>query len=174
MRRARLALFSALVLTLAVAGPAAAAPPFHERPGPQPPIDLAAGAPCDFAVTLTSEVDTGKTSVWEHEDGTLRILTRGYASGTATNVEDGLTYTHAGGYRVDVVVQPDGSVEVSASGNLFAWYFEGEPVVGLSDGVFAISGHGSESYAADGSLLGARFFGGNAVDLCEALAPADG
>ena len=172
MRRSRLALFSAMVLTLAVAGPAAAAQPFHERPGPQPPIDIAAGDVCDFAVTLTSTVDISKTSVWEHEDGTIRILSRGYASGTVTT-EDGRAYTHGGGYRVDVVVHPDGSVEVNGTGNLFAWYFAGDAIVGLSQGIFAISGHVSESYAADASLLGARFYGGNAVDLCEALSPTD-
>ena len=172
MRRSRIALFSAMVLTIAVAGPAGAAQPFHERPGPQPPINLAAGDVCDFAVTLTSTVDTSKTSVWEHEDGTVRILSRGYASGNVTNDEDGLAYTHGGGYRIDVVVHPDGSADVHA-GNFFAWYFAGDAIVGLSQGIFAISGHGSESYAADGSLLGARFHGGNAVDLCEALTPAD-
>lgn len=174
MRRSRLALFSALILTLAAAGPVAAAQPFHERLGPQPPIDLAAGDVCEFAVTLTSTVDTSKTSIWEHEDGTVRILSRGYASGTATNTDDGLAYTHGGGYRIDVMVRPDGSAEVNGSGNLFAWYFAGDPIVGLSQGLFAISGRGSESYAADGSLLGARFYGGHVVDLCDALTPAGG
>lgn len=174
MRRAPFALLSALILTIATAGPAAAAKPFHENLGPQPPIDLAAGEVCDFAVTLDTPVDTSKTSVWEHDDGTLRILTRGFASGTATNTEDDITYTHSGGFRIEVVVHPDGSADVSASGTFFAWYFEGDPIVGLPEGLFAINGHGTESYAADGSPVSARFLGGHAVDLCEALTPAGG
>jgi len=174
MRRVLLALVSATLLAIAAVAPAAAAKPDHSRPGPMPPIDLAAGEVCDFAVTLASTVDTSTTSVWEYEDGTVRILARGYASGTATNTEDGITYTHSGGFRVEVVIHPDGSVDVNASGNLFAWYFAGDPIEGLSEGLFAISGRGSESYAPDGSLVSAVFYGGHVVDLCAALAPADG
>lgn len=173
MRRALFALLSALILTIAAVGPAAAAKPFHENAGPQPPIDLAAGEVCDFAVTLDSPVDISKTSVWEHADGTLRILVRGFASGTATNTDDDLTYTHSGGFRIEIVIHPDGSADVSASGTFFAWYFAGDPIVGLSEGLFAINGHGSESYSADGSLVGAQFQGGHAVDVCEALTPPD-
>jgi hypothetical protein len=146
-----------------------AAKPDHSRPGIAPPIEVV-GA-CDFAITLTSTVDKSKTSVWEHEDGTVRILSRGYASGTATTA-DGMTFTQGGGYRINIVIHPDGSVDVDASGNLFAWYYPGDPIIGLSDGVFAVSGRGSESYAPDGSLVSALFHGGNAVDLCAALAPA--
>jgi len=174
MRRVLLALVTATLLTIAAVGPAAAAKPDHSRPGPQPPLDLPAVEVCDFAVTLASLVDRSTTSVWEHEDGTVRMLIRGYASGTATNTEDGLTYTHSGGFRIEIVIHPDGSADIDASGNFFAWYFAGDPIVGLSESLFAISGHGSESYAADGSLVGARFYGGHAVDVCEALTPADG
>lgn len=124
-------------------------------------------------MTLTSEVDRSKVSVWETDDGTVRILQRGYASGTATNTEDDIAFTHAGGFRIEVIIHSDGSVDVNASGNLFAWYLVGEPIVGLSDGVFAISGRGSESYAPDGSLVSAVFYGGHAVDLCAELAPPD-
>ena len=174
MRRVPFALLSALLLTIAAVGPAAAAKPFHENAGPLPPLDLAAGDVCDFAVTLDAPVDISKTSVWEHEDGTIRILNRGFASGTATNTDDDITYTHSGGFRIEVVIHPDGSADVTVSGTVFAWYFPGDPIVGLSDGLFAINGHGSESYSADGSLVGAQFQGGHAVDLCEELAPADG
>jgi hypothetical protein len=173
MRRVLLALLSATLLAMAGVAPVAASKPDHSRPGPTPPLNLPAGEVCDFAVTLTSEVDTSTTSVWEDEDGTVRILSRGYASGTATNTEDGIAYTHDGGYRVEVVIHPDGSVDVNASGNLFAWYFAGDPIEGLSESLFAISGRGSESYAPDGSLVSAVFYGGHVVDLCAALEPVN-
>jgi hypothetical protein len=169
MRRILVALISAVLVAIASVAPAMAAKPDHFRPGVAPPTDIP--DVCDFAITLTSTVDTSKVTVWEEEDGTLRILNRGYASGTATNTEDGTTYTHGGGFRVSIIVHPDGSVDVDASGNLFAWYYPGDPIIGLSDGVFAVSGRGSESYAPDGSLIAARFYGGHAVDLCELLAP---
>ena len=170
MRRILLALVTATVLTIAAVAPAAAAKPDHFRPGPLPPLDLPAEL-CGFAITLTSEVDTSTISVWESEDGTIRILQRGYASGTATNTEDDIAFTHGGGFRSDVVIHPDGSVDVNASGNLFAWYFVGDAIEGLSDGLFAITGRASESYAPDESLVSAVFYGGHAVDLCAALAP---
>ena len=172
MRRVVLALLTATVLTIAAVAPAAAAKPDHSRPGPQPPEDIAAEV-CGFPVTLTSEIDRSTISVWESEDGTVRILQRGYASGTATNTEDDISSTHQGGFRTDVVIHPDGSVDVNASGNLFAWYFAGDPIEGLSDGLFAISGRGSESYAPDGSLISAVFYGGHVIDLCAALAPVE-
>ena len=169
MRRFLIALISAILVTIASVAPAMAAKPDHSRPGVAPPTDIV--GVCDFAITLTSTADKSILSVWEYEDGSVRILNRGYANGTATNTEDGTTYTHGGGFRVNIVVHPDGSVDIDASGNLFGWYFAGDPIVGLSDGVFAVSGRGSESYAADGSLTGARFYGGHVVDLCAELAP---
>ena len=172
MRRVLCLLF-AVGLVLVSAQAVLAAKPDHSRPGPQPPLDLPANEPCEFAVTLASEVDRSTVSVWESDDGTVRILQRGYASGTATNTEDDIAFTHGGGFRTEVVIHPDGSVDVNASGNLFAWYLAGEPVVGLSEGLFAISGRGSESYAPDGSLVSAVFYGGHAVDLCAELAPLD-
>ena len=168
MRRLLIPLISAMLVTIASVAPATAAKPEHSRPGSAPPIQIT-GA-CDFTITLTTTEDKSKTSVWEYEDGTVRILSRGYASGTATT-EDGMTYTQRGGYRINVVIHPDGSVDVDVSGNLFGWYYPGDPIIGLSAGVFAVSGRGTESYAPDGSLVSARFYGGNAVDLCAQLAP---
>jgi hypothetical protein len=98
-------------------------------------------------VTLSSPVNTSTTSVWEYPDGTQRILNRGYAAGTVTNTDDGISATHNGGFRSEVVIHPDGSVDVSVRGTFFAWYLEGDPVVGLSAGLFAVHGNGSESYA---------------------------
>ena len=168
MRRLLVPLIAATALTVASVGPALAAKPDHSRPDLAPPTEIV-GA-CSFPITLSTTVDKSKTSVWEHEDGTVRILSRGYASGTATT-EGGMTYTQSGGFRIDVVIHPDGSVDVDASGNLFGWYYPGDPIIGLSAGVFAVSGRGSEGYAPDGSLVSARFYGGHVVDLCAAFSP---
>jgi hypothetical protein len=172
MRRALVVSISVMLLTVASASAALAGKPEHSRPGVAPPVEFAAGDICDFAVTLTSTEDRGTASIWELDDGTVRILIRGYASGTAANTDDGLSITHAGGYRIEVVIHPDGSADVSGSGTLFAWYFPGDAIEGLSTGVFAVRGHGTEQYAADGSLVSAKFYGGHVVDLCDALAPA--
>ncbi len=172
MRRVLIALLSATAIMIAAAAPALAAKPEHSRLGPAGPIDLPAGEICDFNVTLSAPADTSKTSVWEYPDGTVRILVRGYAAGTATNTDDDISFTHNGGFRSEAVIHPDGSVDVSVRGTLFAWYLAGDPVVGLSDGLFAVHGHASESYAPDGSFIGAHF-DGQSTDLCEVLAPTN-
>ena len=169
MRRVLFALLSAMAITIAAVAPALAAKPEHSRLGPADPTDLPAGEICDFNVTLSSTVNTSVTSVWEYPDGTQRILNRGYAAGTATNTDDDISVTHNGGFRSEVVIHPDGSVDVSVRGTFFAWYLEGDPIVGLSDGLFAVHGRGSEAYATDGAFIGARF-NGQSTDLCEVLA----
>ena len=171
MRRALLMVVTLVMLTVVSAGSVAAAKPDHSRPGAAPPLEFAAGEICDFALTLSTTEDRGKTSVWELEDGTIRILMRGYAEGFATNTDDDISLRHAGGYRIEVTINPDSSADVSVSGVLFGWYFPGENIQGLSAGVFAVRGHGTEHYAADGSFVSGRFYGGRVVDLCEALAP---
>ncbi len=154
------------------ATPALAAKPEHapaELPGP---IEFPAGEVCDFTVTLHTTEVRAQTSVWEDEDGTVRYMERGYAESYAEN-STGDRVTHRGGYRIQVVVHPDGSVDVSASGALVAWYLAGDAIVGLTaPGAYRVKGHGTESYAADGSLVAARFYGGNVIDLCQELAPA--
>ncbi|MFN2417427.1 MAG: hypothetical protein ABR593_00660 [Candidatus Limnocylindria bacterium] len=156
------------------ASPALAAKPTHTPAELAPDIQLAAGEVCDFAVTLATTEVRAKTTLWEHEDGTVRFMERGYAEGYAANA-DGDRVPYGGGYRIEVVVHPDGSAEVSASGTLFAWYFAGDSIVGLrAPGAYAVKGRGSESYAADGSLVSARFYGGKVIDLCEVLAPGAG
>jgi hypothetical protein len=168
----RLAPFiAAAALTLAISAPAAAAKPEHSRTEVAPPVELAAGEACDFAITLVNTDVRGKVSIWEYDDGTVRYLERGHAAGYAENA-DGDRDTLSGGYRIEIVFHPDDSVDVSASGTLFVWYFAGDAIVGLTaPGAYGVRGHGTESYAADGSLTAARFFGGHVVDLCAALTP---
>jgi hypothetical protein len=164
-----LAIVAALLLVSAT--PALAARPTHLPSGPLEPLELPAGTACDFGVTLNTTLLRAKTSIWEEADGTVRILDRGLAVGYAES-DPGLRATHSGGYRIEIVVHPDGSIDVSGSGTLFSWYFAGDPIVGLDDpGAYAIRGHLTESYASDGSLVAAHFSGGHVVDLCDVLAP---
>ena len=161
-----------VALILMGASPALAASPIHSPSEIPEPLELAAGTVCDFGVTIDTTVLKATTSVWEEEDGTVRLLDRGYADGYAES-EDGQRVTHRGGYRIEIVFHPDGSIDFHGSGTLFGWYFDGDPIVGLADpGAYAIRGRLSESYAADGSLASAHFYGGNAVNLCDALAPS--
>jgi hypothetical protein len=163
----------AILVALALMGatPALAAQPTHAPSEILEPLELPAGTSCDFGVTINTTVLNAKTSIWEEEDGTVRLLDRGYADGYAES-EDGSRITHRGGYRIEIVFHPDGSIDFHGSGTLFGWYFDGDPIVGLADpGAYAISGRLSEFYAPDGSLASAHFYGGNVVNLCDALAP---
>jgi hypothetical protein len=171
MRRYVSALAIVLALVLVSAGPALAAEPTHSPSEFLEPLELPAGTACDFGVTLVTTSLSAKTSIWEDADGTVRLLDRGFADGYAES-EEGRRFTQHGGYRIEITIHPDGSFVFNGSGNLFAWYFAGDPIVGLSDpGAYAIHGRLTESYAPDGALLAARFFGGRVVDLCDALAP---
>jgi hypothetical protein len=170
MRRVLVILSSVLLLMLATAAPALGAKPEHSHEGAPPPLVFAAGEVCDFALTIETLVDRSKTSVWEAADGTVRMLTRGFASGTATNTDDDISLSEAGGFRIDIVIHPDGAVDVEGSGTLVAYYFPGDAIEGLSAGIYEVRGHVTEQYAPDGSLVAASF-SGHAVDLCEALAP---
>ena len=163
-----------LALVAVGASPALGAGPVHSPSEILEPLELPAGTACDFGVTLNTTVLKSKTSVWEDADGTVRLLDRGFADGYAES-EEGRRFRQHGGYRIEIIFHPDGSVVFNGSGNLFAWYFAGDPIFGLSDpGVYALFGRLTESYAPDGSLLGARFYGGRVVDLCDALAPDAG
>ncbi len=171
MRRSVSLLALVAALLLVSASPALAARPTHAPSEILEPLVLSAGEACDFGVTVTTTALRGKTSIWEEADGTVRLLDRGFAVGYAES-DQGQRATHRGGYRLEFVFHPDGSLDVSGSGALFSWYFAGDPIVGLDDpGVYAIKGHLTESYAADGTLEAAHFSGGHVVDLCEVLAP---
>ena len=172
MRRVLVLGASVIALTIAAVSPVAAAKPDHSRPGVGAPLVFAAGEMCDFALTVSTSEVRSKTTTWEADDGTVRILDRGFASGVATNTDDEVSLHQQGGYHIDVVIHPDGSVDVKASGVLVAFYFPGDPVEGLSSGAWAVRGHGTEHYAADGSLTSATFQGQIIADLCHSLAPA--
>ncbi len=169
MRRSLVALATALSLLLATAGASLAAKPEHVQNVPLEPTVLPAGTACDFEVSLVNVDLKSKTSTWEYDDGTVRILDRGWATGYAEG--PGGTVDHSGGYTIEIVIHPDGSLVFTGTGTLFAWYFPGDAIVGLdAPGAYAIRGRLMESYGPDGSLVGARFSGGHVTEICEALA----
>lgn len=158
----------AAVLCLVAVSAASAAPPTHERTV-APPIEFAAGEMCDFPLLVETTFENSKSTTFAvGDDGSQRILTRGVATGVATNLDTGETLDQVGGYRISIVIAADGSVEADGTGVLYAYYFAGDPAT-LGPGFHAINGHVHESYAADGTLLGSTFRG-KALDLCEALA----
>ena len=171
MRRSFAALATAVAVLLAMASPSLAAKPEHVVNAPLDPNILAAGGACDFEVSLVNVDLKSRTSTWEEEDGTVRILDRGWATGYAEG--PGGQTDLSGGYTIEIVIHPDGSIDFTGTGALFVWYFAGDAIVGLdAPGAYAINGRVTESYAADGSLTGARFYGGRVTNLCTALAPA--
>jgi|GEM_PF-4062726 len=171
MRRSVSVFAIVVALLLMGASPAFAAKPTHSPSEVLEPLELPAGTACEFGITLVTTDLKAKTSIWEDADGTVRILDRGFAAGYAES-DEGRRTTHRGGYRIEVVIHPDGSLDFSGSGTLFAWYFAGDAIVGLAaPGAYAVKGHLTESYAPDGSLIAARFYGGNVIDLCDVLAP---
>lgn len=171
MRRSFITLASVTMLTMAAVMPVAAAQPVHTRPAPSEPFVFAAGEMCDFALSSAASVSRDTTSEWETADGTFRSLSRGYAAGVTTNTDDDISFSDPGGYKIDIVFHPDGSIDVKGSGVLTAFYFPGDPVEGLTAGAFAVHGYLTEHYAADGSLTSATFHGRIVADLCEVLAP---
>ena len=163
----------AIVAALLVMGatPALAARPTHSPSEILDPLVLPAGTACDFGVTIGTTVLSAKTSVWEDADGTVRQVNRGFTVGYAES-DEGRRSTHRGGFRIELVFHPDGSVDAIGNGFLFSWYLAGDPVVGLAGpGAYVVKGHLTESYAPDASLVAARFYGGKVVDLCDTLAP---
>lgn len=175
MRRTVLGLLAASLMLIASAAPVVAAKPIHIPPsgGPGAPLVFAAGELCEFPLRIELLTDQTKLSIWEYDDGSMRILSRGYVDQVAINTRDGTSISQRGGYMIDLAIHADGSVEVRASGNLFAWYYPGDAVVGLAPGAFFVRGHGTESYDAAGALVAARFYGGSVIALCDALAVPD-
>jgi hypothetical protein len=156
------------VLTLVAASSALAAPPTHETVV-SPPLEFAAGEMCSFAILLETTTENSKGSTFAvAPDGGQRVVTRGVATNTATNLDTGESITRVGGYRISVLFAADGSVEADGTGALYAYYFSGDPSE-LGAGLHAVNGHVHESYGADGTFLGATF-DGSSYDLCEVLA----
>lgn len=165
MRR-RLSLVAASVLVALATSPVVAAPPEH-TPGHLDPLVLE--GVCDFPVRLENVREKFKDTLFgPAPDDSVRFLSRGFFDGTATNVTTGAYLTSKGGGRVTIRFEGDGTVRVDVTGAaLFAWYFPGDDV-NVEPGLYHVQGHGTEWYAADGSLVRA-IVRGHVVDVCEAL-----
>ena len=158
----------AAVLCLVGASAALAAPPSHEMTT-TPPLEFAAGEMCDFAILLDATTERSKSTTFaEGPDGSTRLLTRGIATNTVTNLDTGDSLTFSSGYRIAVVFHADGSIVADGTGGLFAYYFDGDPS-DLGPGLHVVDGHAHEEYAPDGSLVAATF-SGHSQNMCEALA----
>jgi len=170
MQRILGSLVMVVALFVSAAPVAAGGPPVHSSE-PAPPNQFAAAELCPFAVEFGATTDRSKQTTFAvKKDGSQRFLDRGFAAGYATNLETEMTIDHAGGYMISVVINADGSVQADGHGRFFAYYFAGDRS-DIGVGLFAVEGHVTEWYSADGMLIGTRTTG-HVTDLCEALVPA--
>jgi hypothetical protein len=168
MRRAR-AFLTALFLLFVVVTPVAAGGKPDRFLEPASPIELPAGVFCDFDVTLTNIVDRGAIFVFPpRDDGSQRLVFNGFIRSTASGNGQELVVNLNS--KVTIWLFPDGRVEATFSGPVFAFYtVEEAEVSSLGQGIWYVRGHGGESYGVDGSLQSATAVG-NIVDVCAALA----
>ncbi len=168
MRRVAGSIAAAGLLAALLVPTATAAPPVHERVSDAPPLSFAAGEVCADPVTLsTTQLNSRVTTFAPAMDGSQRVLDRGSARSLVTNDATGATFAWSGGYATSTTTAANGSIHVSGTGTLFAWYVEGD-VSDLAPGLWAVRGIATEDYAADGTFLFATFRG-RAVDACAAV-----
>jgi hypothetical protein len=166
--RAARALVIGVIAAIAVPATVLAAPPEH-APGDPPPLLLAAGDACDFAVELSNPAYHARdTSFAPLPDGTTRFSERGMAASRATNIGTGATLDRRGGSAVLYRFAADGSIVARATGLVFAWYLPGDDSP-LGPGLWLVNGRVTETYGTDGGFLHATF-SGTAIDACAALA----
>ena len=158
----------ALVAALASAPAGLAAPPSH-APTPLPPdLEFAPGEACEHGILVhTWWMRTRSSEFAALPDGTVRLADRGAARSTVTDLQTGATIEARGGSRLAFRLLPDGTTVVDGTGALLVWYFPGDPSE-LAPGVYLVNGHAQETYAPDGTLVGATF-DGRARNLCELL-----
>jgi hypothetical protein len=172
-RRARASLRTvlpalALLAALVTAPAGLAAPPSHAATPLPPDLEFAPGEACAHGILVRTWWMRIRSSEFPAlPDGTVRLKDRGAARSTVTDLETGASVEAKGGSRLAFRNLPDGTLVVDGTGSLLVWYFEGDPSE-LAPGVYLVNGHARETYAPDGTLVGATF-DGRARNLCEML-----
>ena len=165
-RRAGMLAVGVLALSMVVA-PAT----FAGKPDSSPSVDepFTVDGVCTNEVAFSNTTIKGTDSLFDvKRNGSQRWMTRGMAVSLATDLHTGATYGMKGGFHFTVKWAADGSYRVDATGSdILAWYFPGDDSE-LGPGLWDISGHATEYYAADDTFLRATF-SGRATDVCAAL-----
>ena len=161
MRRLVTSLAAVLVLSLLLVAPASAAEPIYSE-------DHEPGVFCDFASRFEVLRDDFREWSRTRRDGTVVTVIAGRSTLRVTNLEEPSNRRIvAGPYVYTQLAKVDGSLRVDVVGAAIGFYFEGDPT-NLGQGLWALRGHATEWYDAEGNLLQARFRG-HSVDLCAAL-----
>jgi hypothetical protein len=161
MRRAVTSLAAVLVLSLLLVAPAAAAEPIYSE-------DHDPGVFCDFASRFEVLRDEFREWSETRKDGSVVTVTVGRSTLRVTNLDEPSNRRIVSGpYVFTLLERPDGSIRADLVGTGIGFYFAGDPT-DLGQGLWALRGHATEWYDADGNLVNARFRG-HSADLCAAL-----
>lgn len=132
-----------------------------------------AGQGCSFNVA--EEVDERAwMAITEFADG--RIVTKGRANPTLTNMDTGDSLVHHTSAKITETQTSEGEILVEVSGQLFMSFWPGDQgPTGLTDdpgGLFSINGHVRVTMDSSTFVYTSFSLDGTATDLCAALAPA--
>ena len=165
MRRILITLCGALALLVGVS-PAAAAAPLREPYDPGT-LTFGAGDVCAFELELETIDNRAHQLVFpEDANGSVRIKVNGRYLTRATNLESGESIVlHAFG-PATLLAHPDGSMDISASGQSVLYFFPGDAIEGL----WLATGRYQAHLSAENIITSARVRG-QMLDLCAALTP---
>lgn len=165
MRRILITLCGALALLVWVS-PVAAAAPLREPYDPGT-LTFGAGDVCAFELELETIDNRAHQLVFpEDANGSVRIKVNGRYLTRATNLESGESIVlHAFG-PATLLAHPDGSMDISASGQSVLYFFPGDAIEGL----WLATGRYQAHLSAENIITSAHVRG-QMLDLCAALAP---
>ena len=167
--RPALTLLAPLVLVLATAAPANAAPPTRE---PFQPlfIEFAAGEVCDYPVRIESTELKAKSITFDRRDGVFGQNLTGRIVLTVTNLANGASASFNASGPGKASVNEAGHFVVRSGGSTLAWFFDGD-VTGR--GLLYFTGGGAEVEFDDAGTFFVRVdLPAHVVDVCAALAAA--
>ena len=166
--RCALTLVAPLVLVLAAAAPASAAPPAHDPFAPLN-VDFAAGEVCDFNLRLESTELKAKAITFDRHDGAFRQNLTGMIVQRATNLDTGASVTRNSSGPGRVSINAAGHVVISFGGASLLTFFEGD-VTGR--GLLYIKGGGAEfEIGGDGFFYVRADMPAHVEDVCATLTP---